>query len=321
VQLVFPAPPEAGDQTPRRRILLRLIPKGERADTPHDYFIGAETVRLLRKTGELLQEHYGLAPGEGLPQVPFHPRNPRAHRFGPAPYLFQYQRVHFTDQAVMACVRFLLHGMVFKTREGQLVVLKAHLLRHAFATYAVQVEKIPLDIVGAWLQQKNLLVTEYYSAPGPGQIAEAADRYLARIAAQIDVAEAVLRSPEELRRQYEEAQGRAGTLTDVPGGTCTQHGFCAVKFACIGCAAKVPDPAKRHQVRHKQVWALQQVEYAAQEGLLAEAERMRQLARDCALEEQEMDQIEAYQRDEVAPSAIRWAASAVNPEAPNDGGA
>lgn len=312
VQLVFPAPPDARDQTARRRTLLRLIPKGERSDMPHDYFIGAETVRLLRLVGELLQAHYALGADAGLPAVPFSPRNPRAHRFGPAPYLFQYQRKHFADQTVMACVRFLLHGMIFTTREGQPVVLKAHLLRHAFATYAVQVEKIPVDIVGAWLQQKNLLVTEYYSAPGPGQIAEAADRYLARIAAQIDVAEAVLRSPAELRRQYEEARGQAGTLTEVPGGTCTQHGFCAAKFACIGCAAKVPDPDKRPQVRHKQFWALQQVDYAVQEGLLAEAERMRQLARDCALEEQEMDQIEAYRRDAAQTPPLQIEAAPVN---------
>ena len=33
--------------------------------------------------------------------------------------------------------------------------------RHAFATHAVQVEKYPLDVVGAWLKQKNLEVSDY----------------------------------------------------------------------------------------------------------------------------------------------------------------
>ena len=60
-------------------------------------------------------------------------------------------------RAITTCLRFLLHGMVFTTREGQPVVLKAHLLRHTFATHAVQVEKIPFDIFGAWLKQKNLM--------------------------------------------------------------------------------------------------------------------------------------------------------------------
>src|SRR6266540_2370724 len=79
------------------------------------------------------------------------------------------------------------------------VALKAHLLRHAFATHAVQIEKIPIDIVGEWLKQKNLDVTDYYSQPTDSLVAEAADRYLARIAAHVHVGEAVRRSPLELR--------------------------------------------------------------------------------------------------------------------------
>lgn len=45
------------------------------------------------------------------------------------------------------------------------VVLKTHLLRHAFATHAAQTEKIPIDIVKTLLHQKDLSVTEYYSVP------------------------------------------------------------------------------------------------------------------------------------------------------------
>ena len=82
------------------------------------------------------------------------------------------------------------------------------------------------------------------------------------------------------------------------GGQCISHGYCAAKFACVGCAGKVPDPAKRDQVeRHKQ-WALLQVDYATKEGLLPEVERMKQLMRDCDNELAEMDEIEAYERDE-----------------------
>ncbi len=151
-------------------------------------------------------------------------------------------------------MHFLLHGMVFRTREGKLVVLKSHLLRHAFATHAVQVEKIPIDIVGAWLHQKNLTITDYYSKPTESMVAEASDLFLSRVAAQINVREAVLRSPEELRQLYEGARGKAGTLADVIGGHCVSHGYCAAKFACVGCAGKVPDPAKRYQIeRHKGV--------------------------------------------------------------------
>lgn len=306
VRLAMPAPPGAQDPSPRVRWAFRLIPKGERTNHAHTYFMGQETKRLLVKVARMLAEHYSLKADESLPVVRFDPHNGRAHRFGPAPYLFQFSRRHLPDEAITACMRFLLHGMVFQTREGQPVVLKAHLLRHAFATHAVQVEKIPLDIVGEWLKQKNLDVTDYYSKPTESMVAEAADLYLARVAARVNVGEAVRRSPEELRKLYEEARGKAGTLAEVIGGYCVSHGYCAAKFTCVGCAGKVPDPAKRGQVeRHKQ-WALAQVDFAVREGLYPEAERMKRLVRDCEAELQEMGQIEAYRRDEARAAQTRF---------------
>ena len=162
----------------------------------------------------------------------------------------------------------------------------------------MQVEKIPIDVVGAWLHQKNLAITDYYSKPTESMVAEASDLFLSRVAAHIDVSEAVLRSPDELGRLYEEARGKAGTLADVIGGQCVSHGYCAAKFACVGCAGKVPDPAKRYQVENHKQWASLQVDYATQEGLLPEAQRMKQLIRDCDNELAEMDLIESYRRDE-----------------------
>jgi hypothetical protein len=261
-------------------------------------------MRVLVTVATMLAEHYELPPGAPLPTVAFDPFNARAHRFGPASYLFQYAGRHLSAAAITACLRFLLHGLVFRTRDGQAVVLTAHLLRHAFATHAVQVEKIPVDIVGEWLKQKQLDVTEYYSQPTDTMIAEAADRYLARIAAHIDVGEAVRRSPPELQALYEASRGKVGTLAEVIGGHCVSHGFCAAKFACVGCAGKVPDPAKRHQVERQRQWATAQVPLASAEGLYPEAERMKQLIRDCDTELEEMDQIEAYRRDEARDTPI-----------------
>ncbi len=298
VRLQMQAPPGAKDQSPRVRFAFRLIPKGERTDTPQDYFIGKETKRLLVKVARMLAEHYHLEAGASLPAVPFYPLHTRAHRFGTAPYLFQYGNQHLHDQAITACMRFLLHGMAFRTRDGDQVTVKPHLLRHAFATYAVQVEKIPLDIVGAMLKQKNLNVTAYYSQVTPGMIADAHDGFLAGFAAQINVGEAVQRSPEELQQLIEEAQGKAGTFAEVMGGQCVMHGFCGAKFVCIGCPGKVPDPAKRAQVEKHMEWAGKQVQYATEEGLYPEAERMKQVVRDCATEIREKDQIEAYRKDE-----------------------
>src|SRR5437879_726834 len=89
------------------------------------------------------------------------------------------------------------------------------------------------------------------------------------------------------------------TAADVVGGQCVSHGYCAAKFACVGCAGKVPDPAKRHQIEKHKQWASLQVEYAAREGLHPEAERMKQLMRDCDNELAEMDLIDSYRRDEL----------------------
>jgi hypothetical protein len=128
----------------------------------------------------MLGDHYGLQPGQPLPSVAFDVGSGRAHRFGKAPYLFQYGHRHLSDATITSCMRFLLHGMVFRTRDGNLVVLKSHLLRHAFATHAVQVEKIPVDIVGVWLHQKisRLRIT----TKPESMVAEASDLYLSRIA-------------------------------------------------------------------------------------------------------------------------------------------
>jgi hypothetical protein len=305
VRLKMPPPPGSKDPSPRIRYVLQLVPKGEKTNRPQDYFIGPETKRLLVKVAQMLGEHYQLQPGEALPRVEFSAGSSRAYRFAKAPYLFQYAGRHLSPNTIAACMRFLLHGMVFRTREGKLVALKPHLLRHAFATHAVQVEKIPIDIVGAWLHQKNLTVTDYYSQPTESMVAEASDLFLSRVAAQINVSEAVLRSPEELQQLYEGARGKAGTLADVIGGQCVTHGYCAAKFACVGCAGKVPDPAKRYQIEKHKQWASLQVDYATREGLHPEAERMKQLIRDCDNELAEMDLIESYRRDEDREVSIQ----------------
>lgn len=292
IRLVMPAPLGSRNPTPRVRYVLRLIPKGERKNQRHDYFIGEETKRLLVKVGQMLGQHYRLKPNEPLPNVDFAPSNRRAYRFDPAPYIFQYHHRALTGQCISACLRFLLHGLTLRTADNQPVMLRAHLLRHAFATYTVQVERIPVDIVGQWLHQKNLDVTDYYSAPTPTMVAESADAYLAKLAATIDVDAAVHRSPEELQMLYDQAQGKAGTFAEVLGGDCVSHGYCPSKFQCIGCPGKVPDPAKRSQIERKHHWALDEIP-------LAEAERLRQLVKDCNAELKEMDLIEEYRHDEI----------------------
>ena len=298
IQLIDDAPPGAKDQSPRIRYLLRLLPKGERTNTLHNYGIGKDTVRLIEKAARMLCAHYGLQVGDALPQVAYHPHNGRSHRFGQAAYLFQYAHQHLEDQAITACMRFLLHGITFQTSTGKPVILKAHLLRHSFATYAVQVEGLPVDLVAQWLKQKNLDTTRYYSKIPPEMAASEHDAFVGRLATKINIREAILRSPEELRKQAEDARRRVGTLVSVVGGECTLDAYCPDQLGnCVHCPAKVPDPGKRHQVEEKMRWAEEQLAYYEREGLVLETDRLKQFLRKCALELREMEMISNYRKD------------------------
>ena len=298
VRLVDDPPPGAKDRSPRIRYLFRLIPKGEKTNTPRNYFIAKETLRLVEKTGRMLKEHYQLENSEPLPAVAFSPTNGRAHRFEAAPYLFQYRHHHLDASTITACMRFLLHGMIFETKEGKPVILKAHLLRHAFATYAVQVAQVPVDIVAEWLKQKDLEVTRYYSQVPESMVAEEHGTLVARLALQVNIRETILRSPQEMQQQIEQAKRSVGTLISVTGGECTLDGRCPSQFACIGCSAKVPDPAKRYQIEHMKQRAKEKLAYCQQEGLVLEVERLTHLLHHCEAELNEMLSIEHYQEDE-----------------------
>ncbi len=300
IRLVDDPPPGAKDRSPRIRYVLRLLPKGERTEERHNYGIGKESVRLIEKTAQMLCEHYRLRPGEALPRVVFNRQHHRSHRFQSAlPYIFQYNRTHLTHSAMNACIRFLLHGMVFQTSTGTPVVIKPHLLRHAFATYAVNIEGLPLDLVAKWLQQKNLEVTGYYSEMPEYMQVEQHASFVARMATQINIREAILRSPEEIAKQAEAARRRVGMLVPVAGGECTLDVYCPNQFDCMHCPAKAPDPEKRYQVEEKRRWAEERLVYYEREGLVLETEKMRQLIRACDLEIKEMEQIVAYRKDET----------------------
>ncbi len=297
--MVDDPPPGASDQAPRIRYVLRLLPKGERTDKRHHYGIGKDGLRLMTQTAHMLCAHYHLQPGDPLPCVAFAADSARRHRFEgeKVPYIFQYGGRHLSDHAISACLRFLMHGMLFQTSSGDLVIIKAHLLRHAFATFAVQVEGLPLDLVAEWLKQKNLDTTRYYSQKGQQEVAEEHASFVERLATEINIREAIVRSPEEIRKLAEQARRRVGTLVPVCGGDCTFDWWCHNQFDCIRCPSKAPDPDKRYQVEEKQRWAEERLAYYEREGLVLEAEKMRQLLRNCALELREMEMMLAYRKD------------------------
>ena len=286
-----------------KRLVLRLVPKG--SDKLADYFVGAETQRTFEKVVQFLQDHYQLQPGGRLPSVPFDPNNGRAHLFPARPYLFQLNKRHLSDWAVTACMRFLCHGLVFQTRDGQAVALKAHSLRHVFATHAHHVEQLPLDVVAVILHQKNLQVTGYYAAPQWEQVVAATDLLLDRFATHLgSIEEAMVRTPVALQQQYESARQQVGTLTRVVGGECTCHALCPVSFACTGCVYKIPDPARREEVVEQRQWALIRLEQVKRQRMGPEMVKMQTLIQRCNTELEEMNLVEQYRKDESYEPAL-----------------
>ncbi len=286
-----------------KRLVLRLVPKG--SDKLADYFVGPETQKTFEKVVQLLQSHYQLQPGSRLPSVPFDPNNGRAHLFPARPYLFQLNKRHLSDWAVTACMRFLCHGLVFQARDGQAVALKAHSLRHVFATHAHHVEQLPLDVVAVILHQKNLQVTGYYAAPQWEQIVAATDLLLDRFATHLgSIEEVMVRTPVELQQQYESARSQAGTLTRVIAGDCTCHALCPVSFACTGCAYKIPDPARREELLEQRQWAMIRLEQVKQRKMGPETVKMQALIQRCNTELEEMNLIEHYRKDESYEPAL-----------------
>jgi hypothetical protein len=286
-----------------KRLVLRLVPKG--SDKLTDYFVGPETQKTFEKVVQFLQGHYQLPSGSRLPSVPFDRGNGRAHLFPARPYLFQMNKRHISDWALTACMRFLCHGLVFQARDGQAVALKAHSLRHVFATHAHHVEHLPLDVVAVILHQKNLQVTGYYAAPQWEQVVAATDLLLDRFATHLgSVEEGMTRTPAELQQQYERARSQVGTLTRVIAGDCTCHALCPVSFACTGCAYKVPDPARRNELLEQKQWALIRLEQVKQRRMGPEMVKMQALIQRCDTELEEMTLIEDYRKDERYEPAL-----------------
>ena len=197
------------------------------------------------------------------------------------------------------------------------MVMKAHLLRHVFATHIHQVEQVPLDVVAVILHQRQVRVTGYYAAPPWQQVLDTTSSLLDRFATHLgDIAEAFVRTPAELQKQLEEAKQQVGTLTHVVGGECTCHALCPISFACTGCVFKVPDPDREDEVIEQEQWAFVRLEQVKRRRLGPEMVKMEALLQRCKAEREEMQRIRVYRKDESyePPLTIkgneRWAEAA-----------
>jgi hypothetical protein len=277
-----------------------VIPKGR--DSVETFYISEQTMKLIQRVSNILKEHYG---SEKIPSVFY--RDSRKHMFlKPKPYFFQYNNKAFTQPTVEACLRFLMHGLTFESENGDTVVIKTHLLRHAFATEAVQRQKLPIDIVAKLLHQRDVKVTGYYSEPTPSQIAQSVSDLHDVIADYVDLDEVVLRSPEELQKELEEYKEKVGVFNNVLGGTCVTNFVCPTKMQCLGCQAKIPQPEKKHELEEVIELSKDMERRFTKMNLPVEVKKSKAMRKQARNELKEIELIEKYREEQDYEPHIRF---------------
>ena len=269
----------------------KAIPKGR--DSLEEFYISKQTMEHIQTVARLLKEHYAI---EKIPSVLY--VGDRKHFFPkPMPYYFQYEGRSMYNRAIYSSIRFLLHGLVFETQSGKPVTIKTHLLRHAFATEAVQRQNVNIDIVAKMLHQRDLNVTAYYSAPTPSQIAESVSELHDVISSYVDIDDAYLRSPKELQQQFDEHAEKVGVYNKVLGGTCVTDFVCPTKMQCLGCKAKVPEPDQEDELLEVIQLSKDMEKRFKQMGLEVEVRKAKEMAKQAKIELKEIDLIKQYREE------------------------
>ncbi|MGA3601641.1 site-specific integrase [Lysinibacillus agricola] len=269
------------------------IPKGR--DEAEQYFITTETMKILTNVRKMLLEHYKT---EKIPSVDYGIKW-RKHLFNePKPYFFQYHKKALNHLSISPCIRFLLHGLNFETQEGKPVTIKTHLLRHAFATEAVQRHNVSTDIVAKLLHQRDINVTGYYSEPTQSQVAQEVSELHDIIMDYIDIDEAILRSPEDLQQEYREYKENVGVLNNVIGGVCVTNMVCPTKMACLGCQAKIPQPEKKHELEEVIELSRDMEKRFSAMNLPIEVKKAKAMRKHARTELKEIELIEQYRKEE-----------------------
>lgn len=278
----------------------KAIPKGR--DEAEEYHVSKQTLEIIQIVSRMLKNHY--SDGK-ISSVEY--RHDRKHLFPePKPYYFQYNNKSFTQKGVNSCIRFLLHGLRFETQARTPVIVKTHLLRHAFATEAVQREKMPIDIVAKILHQRDLNVTGYYSAPTPTQIAESIGELQDVISNYVDLDEVLLRSPEDLQKELKEYSVKVGVFNKVLGGTCITDFVCPTKMACLGCNAKVPEPEQENELLEVIQLSKDMEKRFEKMGLGVEVRKAKEMQKQAKIELKEIDLIKKYREEQKHEPVIKY---------------
>jgi hypothetical protein len=271
-------------------------------DALEEFYISKQSMELIQTVARMLKNHYN---SETIPQVAY--RHERKHLFPePKPYYFQYHHQAFGKNAVHGSIRFLLHGLRFETQEGTPVVVKSHLLRHAFATEAVQRQKMPIDIVAKMLHQRDLNVTGYYSEPTPSQVAQSVSELHDVISSYVDVDESILRSPEELQKEFEAHKEKVGVFNKVLGGTCVTDFVCPTKMSCLGCKAKIPQPEQENELLEVIELSRDMEKRFKKMNAEVEVRKAKEMCKQARIELKEIDQIKKYKEEQAYDPTVTY---------------
>ncbi|MGE7633638.1 site-specific integrase [Bacillus paramycoides] len=272
--------------------IFRVIPKGR--TKPAVFYTTKDTFDLIMEIAFYLRDqHYKGS----IPIVESRYMKSRGVSLPDQPYLFQFHGKHFGHLTFATILNFICFGLIYETQDKKLVKLKPHLLRHGFATHAVQAEDFPIDVVAMILNQKDLDVTKYYSQPTQSQVADVVSDFHTSMATTTDMMKEVLRQPEEIQALFERQREISGPFSKNVGGTCVTNKICPTKLACVGCSTKIPEPEQKHELLEYLDWAENSKEYHEERGYKLEVLKMKKTIHDAKVELKEIALIEEYRRD------------------------
>ncbi|OOR21494.1 site-specific integrase [Bacillus cereus] len=272
--------------------MFRAIPKGRDESTV--FYATKDTFDLIKEIAFYLRDqHYKGS----IPKVVFHYSKKHGESRPDQPYLFQFHGKHFGDLTFACVLNFICFGLIYETQDKKLVKLKPHLLRHGFATHAVQAEELPIDVVARILNQKDLDVTGYYSQLPQSQVANIVSDFHTSMATTTDMMKEVIRQPEELQVLFERQREISGPFSKTVGGTCVVNKICPIKLACVGCGTKIPEPEQKHELLDYLEWAEKSKEYYEKKGFKLDVLKIKKTIHDAKTELKEIALIEEYRRD------------------------
>lgn len=265
------------------------------------FFIDERCLKFFREQVEWIASK--AANGE-IPVVPGGRNLARHKRVEPRPYLFQLPGSPTAMGAGMvgSILRFMLHGTTFRVLGGTPFQPGPHDLRHVTAS-AYRSEGTPIPVLAKMMKQKDYEVTDYYSEPTNTEVV-AAMRGLQVATIGVGTPDGV-RTPDDLQRQIDEADGKVGALSNVFGGLCGVATPCEARFACIGCGGLIPDHREEANVRRLRQRLLDDREFYAASRNLAEVRKAEQEIMDCDRVLEEMRLQKEAEADGKRPPLVK----------------